>query len=179
MRPASIANDARRPLSHHQAYPAMSSSITITTPATASTVWVIRDRITFLGAVPGTDLALLEVEVPPGSGTPPHTHASPEVFRVLRGELTFGIFADTPPREVAAGAGTVVTIPPHAPHNYRNATDQPATVFVVVDRTMVDFFRDLGRREAPAGGPPSEAEIDGVLAACARHQISLLQGPPR
>jgi len=157
----------------------MSSSITITTLAKAPAVWVIRDRITFLGDVPGTNLALLEVGVPPGSGTPPHTHASPEVFRVLSGEVTFGIFAETPPREVVAGTGTVVTIPPHAPHNYRNASNRPATMLVVVDRTMVAFFRDLGRHDAPAGGPPSEAEIAGVLAACSRHSISILQGPPR
>jgi len=130
----------------------MSSSITLTSPATATTVWVVRDRITFLGEVPGTALALLEVAVPPGSGTPPHTHASPEVFRVLSGEVTFGLFDTTPPREAVAGPGTVVTIPSHAPHNYRNASKQPATLLVIVDRTMVEFFHDLGRSEAPAVG---------------------------
>jgi quercetin dioxygenase-like cupin family protein len=156
----------------------MPSTITLTTPASADTVWVVRDRIQFLGEVPGTNLALLEVEVPPGSGTPPHTHASPEVFRVLSGEVRFGIFDTTPPREVVAGPGAVVTIPPHAAHNYRNAGAQPATMLVVVDDTMTAFFRELGRRETPAGGPPSADEIAAVLAACARHHITLLQGPP-
>lgn len=157
----------------------MPTSITITTKANAESVWVIRDRITFMGEVPGTDLALLEVEVPPGSGTPPHTHASPELFRVLSGEVTFGLFAEMPPREVVAGPGTVVTIPPDAPHNYRNAGREPVTMLVVVDRTMVEFFRDLGRREEPAGGPPSAAEISEVMAACARHGIAVLQAPPK
>ncbi len=157
----------------------MSAPVTITTPDSAETLWVVRDRIRFMGQVPGTDLALIEVEVPPGSGTPPHTHNSPEVFRVLRGEVIFGLFDQMPPREVAAGPGTVVSIPPLAPHNYRNPGSQPAAVLVVVDRSMVAFFRDLGRREAPAGGPPSEAEIAEVLGACARHNIKLLSGPPR
>ncbi|MBL9204955.1 MAG: cupin domain-containing protein [Opitutaceae bacterium] len=154
------------------------SSVTVTTPAQADSVWVVGDRITFLGEVPGTALSLLEVEVPPGSGTPPHTHASPELFRVLSGEVTFGIFATTPPHEVVARAGTVVTVPPHAAHNYRNTGSQAAAMTVVLDRSMVEFFRDLGRRQAPAGGPPSEAEIAEVMAACVRHQIRLLPSPP-
>lgn len=156
----------------------MPATITLTTPAQAETVWVIRDRIRFMGEVPGTDLAVVEVEVPPGSGTPPHRHASPEVFHVLTGEVTFGIFEPGPPREVTAGAGTVVTVPRDATHNYRNAGGVPATMLVVVDRSMTAFFRDLGRREVPAGGPPSEAEIAAVLAACARHGIIILPGAP-
>lgn len=157
----------------------MPAAVTLTTPAQAETVWVVRDRIRFMGEVPGTDLALLEVEVPPGSGTPPHRHASPEVFRVLTGEVTFAIFEPGPPREVVAGAGSVVTVPTNVPHNYRNAGGGPATMLVVVDRSMTAFFRDLGRTEIPAGGPPSEAEIANVLAACARHGITILQGAPR
>jgi gentisate 1,2-dioxygenase len=92
--------------------------------------------------------------------------------------VTFGIFTASPPRTTAAGPGTVVTIPPHAPHNYHNAGTQPATMLVVVDRTMVNFFRDLGRRDAPIGGPPSAPEIAEVMAACARHGISLRPAPP-
>lgn len=157
----------------------MNSTITIIPPEAAYTLWVVRDRIRFLGEVPGTDLALVEVDVPPGSGTPPHTHASPEVFRVLSGEVTFGLFASTPPREVAAGPGTVVTVPSGAPHNYRNAGSQPATFLVVVDRTMVAFFRDLGRHEPPPGSPPTAAEIAAVMAACTRHGINVLGAPPR
>ncbi|HEY0863304.1 MAG TPA: cupin domain-containing protein [Lacunisphaera sp.] len=157
----------------------MSATITLFTPAQAETVWVVRDRIRFMGEVPGTDLAIVEVEVPPGSGTPPHRHASPEVFRVLTGEMTFGLFEPGPPREVSAGAGAVVTVPPNVPHNYRNAGSVTATMLVVVDRSMAAFFRDLGRQEVPAGGPPAEAEIAAVLAACARHGITLLPGAPR
>lgn len=159
--------------------PAVTATITLTTPAQAETLWVVRDRVRFLGDVPGTDLALIELEVPPGAGTPPHTHASPEVFRVLSGELTFGLFGSAPPREVTAGPGTVVSVPSGVPHNYRNASLTSATVLVVLDRTMVAFFRDLGRPAIPPSDPPSADEINEVLAACARHQITLLPGPPR
>lgn len=155
----------------------MPATITATTAAQAETVWVVRDRIKFMGDVPGTDLSLVEVEVPPGSGTPPHTHASPEAFRVLSGEVTFGIFESGPPRFVVAGAGTVVTVPPQTPHNYQNTGSGPAAMLVVVDRSMIAFFRDLGRRDAPVGGPPDPAEISAVLAACARHGVAVLPPP--
>lgn len=156
----------------------MTPAVQIVRRAEADTLWVVRDRIRFMGEVASSDLSVLEVEVPPGSGTPPHVHASPEIFRVLDGEITFGIFGDGPPSEVIASADTVVTVPPRAPHNYRNAGAAPATMLVVVERSMVDFFRDLGRPEAPPAGPPSDAEIAEVMAACARHDIAILGGPP-
>jgi quercetin dioxygenase-like cupin family protein len=156
----------------------MPASIAVTLPEGAETVWVVRDRIKFMGEVPGKDLSLLEVEVPPGSGTPPHRHASPEAFRVISGEIKFGDFETTPPRFFVAGPGTVLTVPPNVAHNYQNSGDRPATMVVVVDRSMVTFFHELGRREEPVGGPPSPEEISAVLAACARHQIHLLSGNP-
>jgi quercetin dioxygenase-like cupin family protein len=156
----------------------MTPTVQIVRNAEADTLWVVRDRIRFMGEVANTDLSVLEVEVPPGSGTPPHIHASPEIFRILAGEITFGIFTDGPPSEAVAGAGTVVTVPPRAPHAYRNASAAPATMLVVVERSMADFFRDLGRRETPPAGPPSEAEIAEVMAACARHDIAILGGAP-
>lgn len=82
------------------------------------------------------------------------------------------------PTEVVAEPGTVVTVPSGRPHNYRNDGGAPATLLVVVDRSMVAFFRELGRSEAPPAGPPSEAEIGEVLAACGRHQITMLGEPP-
>lgn len=156
----------------------MTPSISIVHSADADALWVIRDRVRFLGEVEGSDLSILEVEVPPGSGTPPHLHASPEIFRVLDGEIVFGLFGDEAPREVTARAGTVVTVPSRAPHNYRNAGAAPATMLVVLERSMASFFRDLGRRETPPAGPPGEDEIAAVMAACARHDITVLGGPP-
>ncbi len=156
----------------------MPATVSIQHPAAAEALWVVRDRVRFMGEVAGTELAVLEVEVPPGSGTPPHVHASPEIFRVLAGEITFVRFGDGPPIELPAGPGTVVTVPSGAPHGYRNASASPASLLVVVERSMVAFFRALGRKEAPPAGPPTGDEIAAVLAACARHDITLLDGAP-
>ena len=156
----------------------MQSDIRITRTDDAEALWVVRDRIRFMGSLDGTELSVAEVEVPPGSGTPPHLHASPEIFRVLSGEVTFGRFADGPPSMTAAGPGTVVTVPSNVPHNYQNAGSGPATMLVVIEKSMENFFRDLGKSETPPAGPPSDAEIGEVLAACARHGITMLGGPP-
>lgn len=155
----------------------MSPTIHVTRTDEADALWVVRDRVRFMGELDGTDLAVLEVEVPPGSGTPPHVHDSPEIFRVLTGEIAFGRFDAGPPTEAVAGPGTVVTVPSAVPHNYRNAGSAPASMLVVVQRAMRDFFRDVGRREAPPAGPPTADEIGAMLAACARHGIRILGGP--
>jgi quercetin dioxygenase-like cupin family protein len=156
----------------------MTAMMQLTRPADADALWVVRDRVRFMGELAGTALVVLEVDVPPGSGTPPHVHSSPEIFRVLSGDIAFGLFGEGAPREEVAGPGTVVTVPSSVPHNYRNAGSRPASMLVVVERTMSEFFRDVGTREAPPAGPPTEAEIGAMLAACARHGITVLGGPP-
>lgn len=155
----------------------MTDTIAITPPEGAETLWVLRDRLRFMGEVAGTDLAMIEVEVPPGSGTPPHCHKSPEILRVQTGTIAFGLFGDGPPREVPAGPGTVVTVAPNAAHDYRNPGPDPATMSVVIDTRMIAFFRDIGRREPPPAAPLGPEEIAAVAAACGRHGITLLPPP--
>ena len=58
------------------------------------TLCVLGDRVTLKGGLEQPDLVLAEVEVPPGAGTPLHSHASPEIFRVLAGALEFTTLAE-------------------------------------------------------------------------------------
>ncbi len=156
----------------------MPSTMHITRAADAEAVWVVRDRVRFMGELDGTDLAVLDVEVPSGSGTPPHVHTSPEIFHVVAGEITFGQFGDEGASETVVGPGAVVTVPSEMPHNYRNAGSTTARMLVVVERAMRDFFRDVGRHEPPPANPPSDEEIAALLDACARHGIRVLSGAP-
>lgn len=147
-------------------------TVTVTTHDSAETLWVAADRLRILGGVEGSDLSLLEVTVPPGSGTPPHTHLSPELFYVVSGEITYGHFLHgAPPRMTRALPGTTVRVDSMEPHNYTNTGPDTAVMLVLVDPSMVAFFRDLGHVEPPAPGtPPNIAEI---MAAMARHGIAL------
>jgi quercetin dioxygenase-like cupin family protein len=151
--------------------------ITIENPGNAASIYVLGDRLQFLGSVAGRDLHVVEITVPPGSGTPPHRHQSMEIFRISTGEVTFGIFDDGPPRRVKGGPGSVVTVPSNFAHNYINLGSATATMTVIVEKQMRDFFEEVGTAVAPPPGPPSEAEIGRVLEACARHGIEIL-GPP-
>jgi len=142
----------------------------------AEAVWVIGDRVSFAGPLPGTDFVLVDIEVPAGSGTPLHRHASPELFRVLSGELVFAGEAGWA-APLRAGPGDVVSVPPSAIHAYRNPGLAPARMLVVLDRAMEAFFRDLGA-DAPLPGPPGAEELARIGAACARHRVELLESPP-
>lgn len=149
-------------------------TVSVSAEADLKTLWVIRDRMRFVGHLDGHDTHLAIIDVPVGSGTPPHRHASPELFRVNSGEITFALFDAVPPRAVVAGPGMVVSIAPWVAHNYANSGSTTAAMEVMVDGGMVAFFEDVGSTDEPPAGPPSEEEIKNVMAACARHGIEIL-----
>jgi quercetin dioxygenase-like cupin family protein len=146
--------------------------MTFHTPADhVETLWVAGDRLRVLGHLPGSDAHLIEVEVPPGSGTPPHIHASPELFWVIDGTLTVRTFGAARPEVALAGPGSSVRIDSHVPHNYSNDGPTAARMAVLVDGAMLAFFRDLGRFAPPA---PGEApDVAAIGAAMQRHGIAL------
>ncbi|TGP18164.1 MULTISPECIES: cupin domain-containing protein [unclassified Mesorhizobium] len=142
----------------------------VTTPEAAQTLWVVADRIRLLGGIADSSLELIEVEVPPGSGTPPHSHASPELFYVLEGTLTVRHFgAGGSPEVTVAGPGTSVRIGPRAPHNYSNDSGRPVRMLVLVEPSMIAFFRDIGTVE-----PQAQPDFARIGAAMQRHGIEAL-----
>jgi len=144
--------------------------IDVNIPNNGEILWVVADRVRFLGGLSGSNLELIEVEVPPGSGTPPHTHASPEMFYVLDGELTVRHFAaGGPPRATVAGPGTAIRIEPMAAHNYSNDSRGPVRMLVLIEQSMITFFRDIGTVE-----PQAEPDFAQIGAAMQRHGIEVL-----
>jgi len=146
-------------------------TIEVTNTAGADYLWVVADRIRFLGGVPGSSLELVDIEVPAGSGTPPHTHESPELFYILEGELTLREFGPAlPPKVIRATAGTSVRIPSMVPHNYVNESGKPVRVLVMLEPSMIAFFREIGSVERPQGAP----DFARIGAAMERHGIEAL-----
>lgn len=144
-------------------------TIDFTDPAAADTLWVVGDRLRFHGGLGGQGPELIEVEVPAGSGTPPHRHAAAEMFLVLEGELTVGDFADgRPPVLRRLGAGGTARVAGWAPHNYANESDRPVRMLVLIEPQMIDFFRDIGTVERQ--GTP---DFERMGAAMARHGIEI------
>jgi len=151
-------------------------TVTLTKADQVETLWVLADRVRFAGSLPGTDVVVAEVTVPPRAGTPMHSHASPEMFRVLSGVLEFRTLENGQEKPLRAGPGDVLRVAPHAPHGYANAGEAPAEVLVVLDRTMEAFFRDIGSAE-PMQGPPSPEDFARIGAACAKHGIAFVDTP--
>ena len=151
----------------------VTAQTTIHPTAAASSFWVLGDQLSIRGNVSGTPLNIVDVTVPPGSGTPPHSHASAEIFRILEGTIRIWSLVDGAPVETDATAGDVVTIAPHAPHGYRNATSEPARLMAIVDDQMVAFFRDAAS-DQPLEGPPTPELIGRITGLTARHGITML-----
>lgn len=123
--------------------------------------YVLGDRLTLKGHVPGTDLYLAEVIVPPGSGVPPHTHPSPETFVLASGRLGF-VLNDG--ESVEAAAGDIITVPSNAWHGYQNLGAEHARVFVMFDESLKRFFEAIGSPTPLPAGRPDKARIDAVFS---------------
>jgi uncharacterized cupin superfamily protein len=91
--------------------------------------------------------------VPPGYGVPTHVHrADDEFFYVLGGEL----IVIGPESESTAGVGACVRLPRDIPHGFRNATDAPARMLVVLSpgHQALEMFRHFDRAGRQVPLPP-------------------------
>lgn len=110
------------------------------------TVQVLGDRVNI--KVPAGEsphgMAIVVVEVPPGSGTPCVAHTKEEeVYFLLEGEL----FMHTPTERHTLQPGDMVHLPPLAPHGYRNPGDLPARFLAwTVGGPMDRFFEAMAER---------------------------------
>jgi quercetin dioxygenase-like cupin family protein len=77
--------------------------------------------------------------IPPGGVVPLHSHADPETFLMVEGEMHG--FRDG--RWELVEAGDVVHIPGHVRHAWRNVSRLPAVSHLVTTATMGRFFREV------------------------------------
>lgn len=140
-------------------------------------VWVVGDLYSFLaeGEDTGGMYALWEAVVPPGGGPPPHVHAREEEgFYVLEGEITFHAAG----QEVKAGPGTFLNLPRGVPHHFKNQSDSPARLLILVAPAGLEkmFFRTGTLVQDRAATPPriSHEEIQRLLAIAPEYGIQIL-----
>jgi len=102
----------------------------------------VRVRILEDGSTTGHRLGVGEITVSPHTDGPPqHRHARhDEGFYVISGTARFTV-GDT---SYDAPAGTLVMVPPGAPHTFANASDEPAILLNTFTPDLyVQYFRDL------------------------------------
>ena len=115
----------------------------------------IRMRILEDGETTGHRLGVGEITIPPGTAGPPqHRHAEhDEGFYVVSGTARFTV-GDT---SYDAAAGTLVMVPPGAPHTFANPGPEPVVLLNTVTPDLyVRYFRDL--RQMIADGQPLTPE---------------------
>jgi len=101
-------------------------------------------------------LGVGEITIPPGTAGPPqHRHAQhDEGFYVVSGTARFTV-GDTSSYDV--GAGTLVMVPPGAPHTFANPGAEPVVLLNTFTPDLyVRYFRDL--RQMIADGQPLTPE---------------------
>jgi mannose-6-phosphate isomerase-like protein (cupin superfamily) len=121
-------------------------------------------RILEDGRATGHRLGVAEITVPPHTqGPPQHRHARhDEGFYVVRGTARFTVGETS----YDAPAGTMVTVPPGAPHTFANPGGQEVVLLnTFTPDFYLQYFRDLGAL-ADAGHPVSS---EAVAAAMRRY----------
>jgi quercetin dioxygenase-like cupin family protein len=98
---------------------------------------------------------LIDMHVPPGGGPPPHRHNFEEMFTILEGEIevTFrGV-------KSVVRAGETANIPANAPHQFRNASKQPARLLCLCSPAGQDeYFMAVGVPVASRTSPPPKLD---------------------
>jgi quercetin dioxygenase-like cupin family protein len=133
------------------------TQVSVVTPASAEVIQLgpIRMRILEDGRTTGHRLGMGEITLPPHTpGPPQHRHARhDEGFYVVSGAARFTVGETT----YDAVPGTLVMIPPGAPHTFANLGDEPAVLLNTFTPDLyVQYFRDLG--EMIASGKPLTPE---------------------
>jgi mannose-6-phosphate isomerase-like protein (cupin superfamily) len=127
-------------------------------------------RIIEDGSTTGHRLGIGEITVPPGTDGPPqHRHAKhDEGFYVVSGTVRFTVgyrVYDAPP-------GSLVTVPPGAPHTFANPGAEPAVILNTFTPDLyVNYFRDLGAYLA-SGGPPDPAAAAAIMRRYATEPVT-------
>ena len=131
--------------------------VTITRPDSGDAIQLgpIRMRILEDGGRTDHRLGVGEITLPPHTdGSPQHRHARhDEGFYVVSGTASFTVGATT----YDAPAGTLVMVPPGAPHTFANYGDEPTVLLNTFTPDLyVQYFRDL--RDMIAAGQPLTPE---------------------
>jgi pimeloyl-ACP methyl ester carboxylesterase/mannose-6-phosphate isomerase-like protein (cupin superfamily) len=122
----------------------------------------IQLRILEDGRTTAHRLGVAEITIAPHTAGPPqHRHGRhDEGFYVVAGTASFTVGEES----YRAPAGTLVMIPPGAPHTFANASDEPVVLLNTFTPDLyVQYFRDI-RDMIASGTPATPDRITDVMA---------------
>ena len=129
------------------------------------------------GKETGDLYSIVEVLEPQGASAPLHLHRKEdEAFYVLEGEMTFEIGEQT----IKASPGSFVFGPKDVPHRYTVESGPARMLFLLSPAGFEEFIYATSEpaRERtlppPTEGPPSEAEMEQLVAVGRQYGIEFL-----
>lgn len=119
--------------------------------------------------------ALMEMNVKPGSGTPPHIHhAEDEMFYVLEGELSLWCGEN----KIIGKPGTFVAVPKGVVHRWANESNVMVKSLVfLVPGGFEEFLMKIGEPVTDPNQdshPPTKEEIDYAMSIAAEYNMEIL-----
>lgn len=115
---------------------------------------------------------LMRGHIPSGVVVPLHTHADPESFVVISGEIEGLIQADPVVTWVRIKPGDVFHVPGGTKHAFRNQSKEPAVMYLFTTSKIGRFFQEVGTRLSPgtqSPGPPSGGALQRFLETSERY----------
>lgn len=124
--------------------------------------------------------AVIEDNVPPLGGPPPHRHPDEELFYVLEGDFEFILNDLNNPFK--AKPGSVIHVPSNALHTFKNVGSTPGKLLTLLfPGDLLQFFRaineykDLGSLPDVSKVPDlSQMDFGKVFAKAAVHQVEFV-----
>jgi quercetin dioxygenase-like cupin family protein len=154
---------------------------TLRRPTEGRTIAVVGDVYRFLATGDNTHgtYAMWEAVVPPGGGPPPHVHSREEEgFYVLEGEVT----VQAGDKRIVATAGMFVNMPIGLPHSFKNESDKPAKMLIMVAPAgLENMFFEVGVPLAEGSTtalPPTQEEIAKLLKIAPKYGVEILLPHP-
>lgn len=133
---------------------------------------VLGPRIEYLTRPDGNAPCLMRGTIPPGVSVPLHSHADPEMFVAVSGEIE-GLVHSTEGFEwIRIEPGDVFHVPGGAKHAFRNRGQAPAVMFVISTSRIGRFFQEIGTPVVAGdrpSGPPAIAVIQRFLETAERY----------
>ncbi|MFC5889976.1 cupin domain-containing protein [Kitasatospora sp. CM 4170] len=140
--------------------PTPAPAVAVVGPNDGETILLGTTRMRILedGSTTGHRLGIAEsVLAPHTPGPPQHRHARhDEGFYIVSGTVRFTVGDE----DHDATAGTLVMVPPGAPHTFANVSDEPAVMLSTFTPDLyVQYFRDLRDLYADGGAVPPQAHL--------------------
>jgi quercetin dioxygenase-like cupin family protein len=135
--------------------------------------------ITVTGEQTNGRFSVIDMQIPPGGGPPPHRHDFEETFILLEGEME----ATFRGKRSTVRAGETLNIPANAPHQFHNASSGAVRMLCICSPAGQEkFFMEVGVPVATRITPPPKlneqeqaAFIDKVKALAPKYRTELLR----